>query len=129
MTTPTAALAALEFPELTEATRIVLKDALNASDRWFFSEAFIASFEKNHLSREDRRFLAAFMRAAMKQAGPPEISALMKWDFLADMHRNLHSPPPTPPTLAQAREAARQLGGANAEVVHAFLATLGETKL
>jgi hypothetical protein len=45
MTTPTAALAALEFPELTEATRIVLKDAMNAS-------------EKNHLSREDRRFLA-----------------------------------------------------------------------
>ena len=116
MTTPTAALAALEFPELTEATRIVLKDAMNAS-------------EKNHLSREDRRFLAAFMRAAMKQAGPPEISALMKWDFLADMHRNLHSPPPTPPTLAQAREAERQLGGANAEVVHAFLATLGEIKL
>ncbi len=41
---------------------------------------------------------------------------------------SLHSPPPPPPpppTLAQAREAARQLGGENAAIVHAFLATAG----
>ena len=37
---------------------------------------------------------------------------------------NLHSPPPFPPTLAEAREAARQLAGPCAEVVHAFLSTL-----
>jgi hypothetical protein len=48
------------------------------------------------------------------------------WDRLEDIADNLHNPPPTPPTLAQAREAARQLAGPSAEVVHAFLATLGE---
>jgi hypothetical protein len=31
-----------------------------------------------------------------------------------------------PPTLAEARVAARQLAGPSAEVAHAFLATLGE---
>jgi hypothetical protein len=39
---------------------------------------------------------------------------------------NLHSPPPPPPTLAEAREAARQLAGPSAEVVHAFLFSLLE---
>jgi len=32
--------------------------------------------------------------------------------------------PASPPTLAEAREAARQLAGPCAEVVHAFLSTL-----
>ena len=95
--------------------------------------AFDRGYEANGLfvfipGKSDRVRFAAFLREAMKQAGPPEMSALSKWDNLAAIHRSLHSPPPPPPTLAQAREAARQLGGANAEVVHAFLATLGEVK-
>jgi hypothetical protein len=43
---------------------------------------------------------------------------------LAAIAANLHAPPPPPPTLAEAREAARQLAGPCAEVVHAFLSTL-----
>jgi hypothetical protein len=49
------------------------------------------------------------------------------WVELDAIANNLHSsPPPPPPTLAEAREAARQLAGADAEIVHAFLASLGE---
>ena len=105
----------IEFPELTPEARA-------AFDRGYEANGLFVSTP----GKADRVRFAAFLREAMNQAGPPEMSALRKWDNLAAIHRNLHSPPPPAPTLAQAREAARQLGGANAEVVHAFLATLGE---
>jgi hypothetical protein len=74
-----------------------------------------------------RRAFAAFLLEAMKQA---RHACLMRgvdtWEELERIADNLYSPPPPPPTLAQAREAARQLGGENAAIVHAFLATLGE---
>ena len=74
----------------------------------------------------DRRALAAFLREAMRQADDAAGVGGSPWQELAAIADNLHTPPPPPPTLAEAREAARQLGGANADVVHAFLATLGE---
>lgn len=70
----------------------------------------------------NRRRLAAFLREAMAQAR----SAPGAWAALADIANNLHSPPPPPPTLAEAREAARQLAGPCAAVVHAYLNSLQE---
>ena len=78
------------------------------------------------LTTDDRRALAAFLREAMRQADEAADNVGNAWQELAAIANNLHTPPPPPPTLAEAREAARQLGGANAEVVHAFLASLGE---
>lgn len=76
------------------------------------------------LTGEDRRFLSGFLRALIEQT-PVELSKSPllhnKLTFLAD---NLHLPLPPSPTLAEAKEAARQLAGPSAEVVHAFLATL-----
>lgn len=69
------------------------------------------------------RVLAASLREAIEQATDRDGGFSVNELFaIAD---NLHSPPP-PPTLAEAREAARQLAGPSAEVVHAFLASLGE---
>jgi len=45
----------------------------------------------------------------------------LTWYLLSDIADNIHSPAPT---LAEAREAARQLAGPSAEVVHAFLGSL-----
>jgi hypothetical protein len=74
----------------------------------------------------DRRRFAAFPREAMKQAhhAHPVDSNISTWEELGAIADNLHSPPPPPPTLAEAREAARQLAGPSAEIVHAFLPTL-----
>ena len=98
-----------EFPPMTPETKAV-----------------IDAFYKAGPGLSDRKAFAAFLREAMKQAGSDTFSTLRWWDNLAAIANNLHSPPPPAPTFAQAREAARQLGGANAEVVHAFLATLKE---
>ena len=102
-----------EFPKLTAKAHAAIKAALHGLG----SNDVVVPFDW-------RCALAAFLREAMKQAenGYP----CDRWGSLEAIADNLHSPPPPPPTLAQAREAARQLGGANAEVVHAFLATLGE---
>lgn len=101
----------IEFPELTPEAR--------ASVDAFYNAGLFDS------SRGDRRRFAAFLREAMKQVFAAN-RPFNNWKKLEAIADNLHSFPPPPPTLAQAREAARQLGGANAEVVHAFLATLGE---
>ena len=76
-----------------------------------------------------RRALAAFQREAIRQVGKHEKAEKSDWHLvwgnLEAIAASLHNPPP-PPTLADAREAARQLAGPSAEIVHAFLATLGE---
>ena len=104
-----------EFPELTPEARA-------AFDRGYEANGLFVSTP----GKAERVRFAAFLREAMRQAekGYP----CDRWGSLEAIAANLHSPPPPPPTLAQAREAARQLGGANAEVVHAFLATLGEAE-
>jgi hypothetical protein len=106
-----------EFPELTPEVRAAYKAGCLA-----------APFSWTAPTLTDRRYLAAFLREAMKQAKAAgnSGSAWSTCQELAAIANNLHTPPPPPPTLAEAREAARQLGGANAEVVHAFLASLGE---
>jgi hypothetical protein len=101
-----------EFPELTPEAHAAFEAALHGLDS---NDVF-----------DWRRALSAFLMVAMKQAGFKRCFEGNPGFNLVDIANNLHSPPPPPPTLAQAREAARQLGGANAEVVHAFLATLGE---
>jgi len=78
--------------------------------------------------------LAAMIRAAMELArnGVPisidrtrqQVPGAGPWERLTNLANNLHNPPPLAPTLQQAREAARQLAGPEAEVVHAFLSTL-----
>jgi len=84
--------------------------------------AYAAFSEGAGVTSINRMKLAAFLREAIKQADP------MPGPFfarrLAAIAANLHAPPPPPPTLAEAREAARQLAGPCAEVVHAFLSTL-----
>ena len=76
-----------------------------------------------------RRALAAFLREAIRQAGRLDWhTATLVWGELEAIAASLHNSPPPPPTLAEAREAARQLAGPSAEIVHAFLATLEEGK-
>jgi len=99
----------VEFPELTpEAVA-----AVNAS---FLATGHAAAGP----TVATRRQLAAFLRAAL----------LLCEDFgeLEALASNLHSLPPPPPTLAEAREAARQLAGPCAAVVHAYLSTLREAE-
>jgi hypothetical protein len=107
-----------EFPELTPEARAAHDAALLACQG---PDALISP---NDL----RRALSAFLLEAMKQANPNRdpVKNLTLGPKLHNIADNLHAPPPTEPTLAQAREAARQLGGENAAVVRAFLATLGE---
>lgn len=101
-----------EFPELTPEAQAAIQAGQGAA-------------RADWLSKDDRRFLAAFLCEAIKRAQSVGVGG-SAWQELQAIANNLNSPPPPPPTLAQAREAARQLGGGNAEIVHAFLATLGE---
>ena len=103
-----------EFPTMTPGARAAYGAAIDAilSDE--------ATFSPNDL----RRALAAFQRRAMNQYRLSYGTPL--WNELEAIAASLHNPPPPPPTLAEAREAARQLAGPSAEIVHAFLATLGE---
>ena len=103
-----------EFPCLTPEARAAHDAALDA----------ISSPNAMISLADFRRLLAAFLREAMRQAQSVGVGG-SSWQELQAIADNLHSPPPPPPTLAQAREAARQLGGENAAIVHAFLATLG----
>lgn len=102
-----------EHPELTKESLAAVRAASLAN-----------GFEDPNVSFANRRCLAAFLREAMAQAR----SAPGAWAALAEIANNLHSPPPPPPTLAQAREAARQLAGPCAVVVHAYLNTLQEAE-
>jgi methionine synthase II (cobalamin-independent) len=103
-----------EFPELTPEARAAHDAAISA----------IRNGNATISCADLRRALAASLREAMEQA--TEHGCVLVASDLQAIADNLHSPPPPPPTLAQAREAARQLAGADAEIVHAFLASLGE---
>jgi methionine synthase II (cobalamin-independent) len=69
---------------------------------------------------ETRRDLAASLRESLKKAEESGVPLIT----LRAIAMNLHNPPPPAPTLAEAREAARQLGGPSADIVHRFLDTL-----
>jgi len=101
----------VEFPELTPEAQRALREA----DRYL------------DLSKPGwhRRYLAAFLREAMKRALDNDKSWDECWDELQAIADNLHSPPPPPPTLAQAR-AADLDSAAGRDLVRDFLATLGE---
>ena len=70
---------------------------------------------------ETRRGIAALLDALDQQMA--FMSIVSRRGYLEAIARNLYTPAPRP-TLAEAREAARQLGGPSAAVVHQFLATL-----
>ena len=98
-----------EFPYLTNEAIAAYRTAFpNAVDPF--------------VDHDNRRYLSAFLREAMKQATEGNCSFLLE---LKDIANNLHSPPPPPPTLAQARGADLNTPEGKA-TVSAFLATLGE---
>lgn len=101
-----------EFPALTP----VAKAACEAGCR-------AALFPDCPISLNDRRYLAAFLREALRQVVDTSVlSSLLHLDAIAE---NLHSPQPPPPTLAEARAA--DLGTPEGKaVVRAFLTLLGE---
>jgi hypothetical protein len=70
---------------------------------------------------DTRRGIAAVLDALDKQMA--FMSIVSRRGYLEAIARNLYTPAPRP-TLAEAREAARQLGGPSAQVVHHFLDTL-----
>ena len=70
---------------------------------------------------DTRRNLAAFLRECVKKAAESNASPFLSLETIA---RCLHNPRPPAPTLAEAREAARQLGGPSADIVHRFLDVL-----
>ena len=110
----------VEFPELTPEAKECLVVAYEVAFPWH------DGYSKDW-TESNRKGQAAFLREAIKQARKAyDHSPLSLSEQLRAIADNLHSPPPPPPSLAQAREAARQLGGENAAIVHAFLATLGE---
>jgi hypothetical protein len=105
-----------EFPELTQQTQAAYRAGCRAGQ---FSPTPLTSF--------DRRYLAAFLREAMKQATdhvPNGWETAFLWDDLQAIASNLHSLP-TLPTLAQAQAADLDTPEGR-DVVRAFLATLGQ---
>ena len=104
----------VEYPELSTEARSAVGAGLWA-----------VAFPMNTYYLHDRKQMAAFLREAMRQAQSVCVGG-SAWQELQAIADNLHSPPPPPPTLAEAREAARQLAGPSAEVVHAFLFSLLE---
>jgi len=121
-----------QFPELTPEAKAAWNAACIAGN--------VSLCFHGHIST--RRFFAAFLREAMKQAfasaasqrdvpwnADQMLNALIEvrqaWHLLEKIANNLHSPPPPPPTLAQAREA-NLYTPAGRDVVRAFLATLGQ---
>jgi len=106
-----------EFPELTQQAQAAYRAGCRAGP-----------FSPTPLTKTDRRYLAAFLREALGQAG---VSSAFTWSDgsiigkLFAIADNLHSPPPPPPTLAQAR-AADLSTPAGRDVVRDFLASLGE---
>ena len=85
-----------------------------------FTEDLLRAGNWNHRN-ETRRDLAAFLRKCVKTAAESYASPFLSLETIAC---NLHKPQPSAPTLAEAREAARQLGGPSADIVHRFLDTL-----
>ena len=110
-----------EFPELTQQTQAAYQDAYRAGCR-------ASPFGPTPLPKNERRYLAAFLRKAIKQASKSYGYSKQQFsDELQAIANNLHSPPPPPPppTLAEARKA--DMGTpAGRDVVRDFLATLGE---
>lgn len=110
----------VEYPELLPETEAILLDA-----------------PLGH-GLPVRRIAAAVLRAAMRYARDPlsrtcvpgfppphrPLSGAGPWERLASIADNLHSPPPPAPTLAEAREAARDLAGPAAEIVHRYLESI-----
>jgi len=73
---------------------------------------------------ETRRGIAAALNSLAKpMAVNPSVPIAFGRCYIEAIARNLYTPAPKP-TLAEAREAARQLGGPSAQVVHQFLDTL-----
>jgi hypothetical protein len=108
-----------EFPELTEDAIAAFQAGCNAAPlRATVSDLWGVGMRP---MTPDRRYLAGFLREAMKRADPLGIPS----PTLEAIANNLHSPPPPPPTLAQAREADLDTPE-GMDVVRAFLATLGE---
>jgi hypothetical protein len=101
-----------EFPELTQQTQASYRAGCQAGP-----------FSPTLPTNTDRRYLAAFLREAIVQA--TEHGCILCVNNLLAIADNLHSPPPLPPTLAQAREADLDTP-AGRDVVRDFLATLGE---
>jgi hypothetical protein len=100
----------VEFPELTPETRAA-----------YGAGCLAAPFSVTAPTLTDRRYLAAFLREAIRQVRRRR-ALFSELEEIAD---NLHSPPPPPPTLAQARAADLDtLDGI--ETVRAFLASLQE---
>ena len=70
---------------------------------------------------DTRRRVAAVLNALASQSNPG--CFLVTRSRIEKLALNFHTPHPRP-TLAEAREAARQLAGPSAQVVHHFLDTL-----
>ncbi len=105
-----------EFPELTQEAKAAWDAACIAGN----------VSPSTYGLHSTRRFFAAFLREAMKQADKDY--GKLPWDRLEAIADNLYSPlppPPPPPTLAQAREADLDTA-AGKDVVRDFLAALGE---
>jgi hypothetical protein len=106
----------VEFPALTPGAKKCLVAAYKAVYPWHDGH-------KEDWTGSNRRGQAAFLREVIEQAeGTIASSTAAKLRAIAD---NLHSPPPSPPTLAQAREADLE-STAGRDLVRDFLATLGE---
>jgi hypothetical protein len=108
-----------EFPELTP-------EALAAFEAAYKAYPPGRDARKEGWVEHNRKGLAAFLREAINQA---QRSAIGNYAIISALLRgiadNLHSPPPPPPTLAQAQAADLDTPEGR-DVVHAFLATLGE---
>jgi hypothetical protein len=104
----------VEFPELTPEARA----------------AFVRGYEANGLyiycistpAKADRARFAAFLVEAMSRAQTAGVGG-SAWQELAAIAANLHSLPPPPPTLAEARAADLDTP-AGRDVIRGFLATL-----
>jgi hypothetical protein len=105
----------VEFPYLTPEARECIAAAHKAYPPGHDAR-------KEAWSEHNRKGQAAFLREAIKQATDHDQGL---WDELQAIADNLHSPPPAPPTLAQAQAADLDTPEGRG-VVHAFLATLGE---
>ena len=105
-----------EFPELTSETLQALRTAYIAAFPWHDGY-------KEDWTESNRKGQAAFLREVIEQA--TKNHRIVNCKKLLAIADNLHSPPPPPPTLAQARAADLDTP-AGRDVVHAFLATLGE---
>jgi hypothetical protein len=108
-----------EFPALMPEAKGALKAGYAAAFPWHDGY-------KKDWTESNRKGQAAFLRQAMQQAADNDF--FLSWKKLRAIAENLHSPPPSPPsppTLAQAREADLE-STAGRDLVRDFLATLGE---